>query len=88
MITALYILGGLAAFGFGIWLGLPGRYDQTPEDIERIMADGGRRRRKTKRVFTPLAWIQRQANARTTRGARRTGRERGFNLERPEDRGK
>jgi prolyl-tRNA editing enzyme YbaK/EbsC (Cys-tRNA(Pro) deacylase) len=85
MMTALYIVGGVLAFGFGIWLGLPGRYDQTPEEIERIMTEGGRRRRKTKTMFTPLAWLQRKASPRSSRGSGRGGR-RGFNLERPEDR--
>jgi len=83
MMTALYIVGGALALGLGIWLGLPGRYDQTPEEIERIMAEGGRRRRKTKTMFTPLAWLQRKTSPR--RGSGRGGR-RGFNLERPDDR--
>ena len=87
MILFLYVVGGILALGLGIWLGLPGRYDQTPEDIERIMGEGGRRRRKTKKMFTPLAWLQRKVNVREGRGARRTGRQsRGFNLERPDDR--
>lgn len=87
MTLFLYVVGGVLALGFGIWLGLPGRYQQTPEEIEKLMAEGGRRRRKTKRVFTPLAWLQRKVNVRTERGARRTGRgRRGFNLESPDDR--
>ena len=76
----------VAALGIGIWLGLPGRYTQTADDIERIMEQGGGRRRKVKRVFTPLAWIQRQASARSSR---RQGRGRGssrFRMEAPEDR--
>lgn len=49
------------------------------------MDEGGRRTRKVKRHFTPLAWIQRQVSARG--GARRSpGRRRGFKLESPEDR--
>lgn len=87
MTLFLYVVGGILALGFGIWLGLPGRYHQTPEDIEKIMAEGGRRRRKTKRAFTPLAWLERKVNVRTERSGRRTGSQRrGFKLESPDDR--
>ena len=80
------IVLALAALSVGVWLGLPGRYTQTPDDIERIMEQGGARRRKVKRVFTPLAWIQRQASARSSR---RQGRGRAtsrFKLESPDER--
>lgn len=88
MITILEILGVLVAFGLGIWWGLPGRYTQTAEDIERIMADGGRRRRRARRVFTPLTWMQRRASERGSQDRRSggSGRERGFHIERPEER--
>lgn len=76
------ILVALAALGLGIWLGLPGRYEQTVEEIERNMDEGRRHSRKVKRHFTPLAWIQRSLKARGERAAPR----RGFKLERPEDR--
>lgn len=79
----LKILGGVAALALGIWLGLPGRYEQTPDDIDAIMATGTARRRRTKRYFTPLAWIQRKISVGTS-GRGRGGR--GFKLERPEDR--
>lgn len=81
-----FVLGCILSLGLGIWLGLPGRYSQTPRDIERIMKEGGGRRRKVKRHFTPLAWIQRQVSARG--GGRGGGRRRGFKLESPEDRRK
>jgi prolyl-tRNA editing enzyme YbaK/EbsC (Cys-tRNA(Pro) deacylase) len=87
VIVLFYVVGGILALGLGIWLGLPGRYDQTPEEIERIMTEGGRRRRKTKTVFTPLAWLQRKVNVRAGRSARRSGgQRRGFSLESPDDR--
>ena len=87
MTLFLYVVGGILALGLGIWLGLPGRYDQTPDEIGRIMDEGGRRRRKTKKVFTPLAWLNRKVSARSERSGRRTGgARRGFNLERPDDR--
>ena len=44
---------------------------------------GTGRRKKVKRHFTPLAWFQRKASARSSRGHARRG---GFNLERPDDR--
>jgi len=82
----LYVVGGALALGLGIWLGLPGRYEQTAEDIEQIMASGGRRRRKTKTMFTPLAWLQRKVSVRTGRGVRRSSGGRGFNVQSPDDR--
>lgn len=54
----LKILIGLAAVGIGVWLGLPGKYEQTPEDIARLMERGGSRRNQVKRVFTPLDWLR------------------------------
>jgi hypothetical protein len=75
---ALAILALLA----GIWMGLPGRYTQTADDIDTIMEGGETRRRKVRRVFTPLAWMQRKISA---RGPSRPQR-RGFKLESPEDR--
>ena len=79
------IVLSLLALGFGVWLGLPGRYEQSAEDIEELMQSGGARHRRAKRVFTPLAWMQRKAGA--SRVHRRGGRQRGtFKLESPEDR--
>lgn len=78
----LKILGGVIALGIGIWLGLPGRYAQSYEDLEHNLDSEVRRHRKVKRVFTPMAWLQRKASA---RGAPRQPR-RGFRLEAPEDR--
>jgi hypothetical protein len=80
------IVTGVVGLAIGLWLGMPGRYSQTPEEIERIMAAGGGRRRKTKRVFTPMAWLQRRADAGVAKDRRRrTGRS-GLKLERPDDR--
>ena len=78
----LKILGAVLALGIGIWLGLPGRYTQTEEEIERTMESGLGRTRKVKRHFTPLAWFKRKASARSSGPQRR----RGFNLESPDDR--
>lgn len=81
----LKILGAVIALGVGIWLGLPGRYDQSLEDLDRSLDEPARRSRKVKRHFTPMAWVQRRASARS---ARRAGaeRRRGFRMEAPEDR--
>jgi hypothetical protein len=57
----LKILGGLAALAFGVWLGRPGRYEQTVTDIDELMDQPVRRPRRVKRQMTPLAWIQRKA---------------------------
>ena len=69
----------------GIWLGLPGRYDQTPEDIERLMdKGGGTRRRRQKREISPVAWLQRKLNVGS--GPPKPTRRKGFRLESPTDR--
>ncbi|NNF13055.1 MAG: hypothetical protein HKN72_07525 [Gemmatimonadetes bacterium] len=82
------VVTGVLGLAIGIWLGMPGRYTQTPDEIEKIMESGGSRRRRAKRIFTPLAWMQRQistsgpsADRRRKRGSRS-----GFKLESPEDR--
>ena len=79
----LKILGAVAALGIGIWLGLPGRYEADPEELERTMTLGIGRTRRVRRHFTPLAWLQRQIRVARTRGSRTR---RGFRLERPDDR--
>ena len=81
----LKIGGALLALAIGVWLGLPGRYTQTADDIEQVMARGGGRRRKVKVRFTPLAWLQRKASA---RGARSGSARSGFKLESPDEREK
>lgn len=76
----------LAVLGLvlGVWLGRPGRYDQTADDIEKLMEKGGGvRRRRAKREISPLAWLQRKLSP--GRSPPPT-RKRGFRLESPEER--
>jgi hypothetical protein len=69
---ALLTIGGsLAALVFGVWLGLPGRYTQSTEEIEESMERGGGPRRTVRRVFTPLAWLMRRTAVTTARRHRR-----------------
>lgn len=84
--TGLIIKVALAvgALAWGVWLGLPGRYRQTADDIEQVMDRGGGRQRKVRRRFTPLAWMQRNLSARSGGGQQR-GRS-GFKLESPDER--
>ena len=77
----LKILGAILALGIGIFLGLPGRFEQTPEEIEKIIVSGTGRRRKVKRHFTPFAWMSRNPSVRRSQPKRRGG----FNLETPDD---
>lgn len=77
----LKILVALAAVGLGIWLGLPGKYDQSLDDLERQMEQGARGSQKVQRHFTPLAWLQRKAVA---RGVLRKSRP-AFRMESPDD---
>lgn len=48
------ILLGVAALAIGIWLGLPGRFEQSSEELEQLMARGGSKRRKVKRHFIAI----------------------------------
>ena len=78
---ALLVLG-IAGLVIGIWLGLPGRYDQTPDDIERLMdKGGGTRRRRQKREISPLAWLQRKLSVGS--GPPKPTRRKNFRLEPP-----
>ncbi len=79
MILALKILGGVAALLIGIWLGMPGRY-RSADEIEDLMEAGGARRKKVRKRFVAVAWLQRQISPHSGR------RSRGFGVERPEDR--
>jgi hypothetical protein len=65
------ILGGIVALALGIWLGLPGRYTQTPDDVEKAMERGGARRNSVKRRFTPLDWLRKDRKASDRRRQRR-----------------
>lgn len=54
----------MLALGLGIWLGLPGRYTQTPEEMDQLMERGGRLRSRTvERRFTPLDWWRKDRRA-------------------------
>ena len=81
--AAIKIIFGLLALGIGIFLGLPGRYENRYEEIEEIMDSGTGRRRKVKRAFTPMAWMKRQVSVSTKAGR---GRGRGFDIKAPDDR--
>ena len=51
------------ALAFGIWLGLPGRYEQSADDIEKAMDQPNRRARRVSRHFTPMDWFNRNKRA-------------------------
>ncbi len=88
MTAVSLILTGVIGLGVGIWLGMPGRYTQTSDEIEHIMETGVGRRGRRKQVFTPLAWMKRRVSAKDTASrGRRQGRSRaGFRLEAPDER--
>lgn len=76
----LKILLGLAALALGIWLGLPGRYVQTPDELNKAMERGGARRNTVKRHFTPLDWFRKEQ-----KGSHRRRQRRHFRTAAPED---
>lgn len=67
-VTVLQILGGLAAFAYGLWAGF-GRYRQSQDDIDRALVEPGRRRKVT-RHFTPLDLVARMTGVPTQRDRR------------------
>ena len=85
--NGLLILTAIVGLGIGVWLGMPGRYTQTPEEIEQAMDGPGQRRKLKKRNVNPLAWLQRNASAKggpsRSRLRARGGRS-GFSIEAPE----
>lgn len=82
MILTLKIVGAVVALAIGVWLGMPGRYSQTQDELSRSLDNPALRSRKVKRHFTPMAWFQRKAAARSERPSAR----RGFKMESPDDR--
>jgi hypothetical protein len=42
---------------------LPGRFEQSADDVEQLMGRGGSRRRRVKRHFTPLDWLRKDRRA-------------------------
>ena len=70
----------MIALGVGIWLGLPGRYEQSIDELEKSLDAKQRRRRRKKRSISPLAWVQRSGKS---ADARRGGLS--FKIEDPDD---
>ncbi|MDE0899730.1 MAG: hypothetical protein OSA81_11985 [Longimicrobiales bacterium] len=82
------VVTAVAGIGIGIWLGMPGRYSQTVDELEQSMATGGKRRALKKRNVNPLAWMHRNASAKNTPSRERRvarGRRSRFSLESPEN---
>ena len=72
MILALQIIFGALAVALGIYLGLPGRYDRSQEEVERALSEGRHRRHWTKRHFTPLDLLRKdKKGSERRRGVRR-----------------
>jgi hypothetical protein len=77
MMTLLLILGALAAFLLGIWLGMPRRFDQSPDEIEERLSKDGEHA-TVERKETVISIIQKRAQKGSDR--RRTRKRRPFQL--------
>jgi hypothetical protein len=53
----LKILGAVAALALGVWLGLPGRYESDPEEIDRVLGEEGTGRARATRHFLVVDWF-------------------------------
>lgn len=73
-ITALSLLGAL---GLGIWFGRPRRFEQHPEEIERLLSQKGQHK-KVRRHATFINFIARKAQKGSDR--RRRGSRKPFQL--------
>jgi hypothetical protein len=83
--TPLAIIGMIAALAFGVYWGMPARYQPDLDEIDEALEDPGRERHRTRRATTWLGLLQRTV----TRGShRRRGRptRRAFQMEAPEPR--
>jgi hypothetical protein len=59
MSLTLYIVTGVVALGLGIYLGLPGRYDQSLEEIDKRLDEEGEHA-KAERKNTVITILQRK----------------------------
>ncbi len=73
--TILGIIGMLAALGFGIYWGLPPRYQPSPEELERKLGESGEHA-KVRRHTTFFNLMQRKVERGSDRrrGSRRSRR--------------
>jgi hypothetical protein len=72
--TLLSVLGMVAALLFGIYLGLPARYQPDAEEIEEALSDPDRERKKARRHMTFLGLLQRTHASGSQRRMSRRGR--------------
>ncbi|HET9948480.1 MAG TPA: hypothetical protein VFQ22_06140 [Longimicrobiales bacterium] len=72
--------GAVAALALGIFLGLPGKFEQTQEDIERLIASGGGERRRRHQLLSPVGFFKRGKSPLRLRMTRRT-----FHIESPDE---
>ncbi|CAN5680744.1 hypothetical protein BH23GEM11_BH23GEM11_21020 [soil metagenome] len=73
--SLLAILGMIAALAFGLYLGMPTRYQADWDEIDDALSDENRERQKVERKTTFLTLMQRNmmrgSHRRRSRGGRR-----------------
>jgi hypothetical protein len=62
----------LVAVGAGIWFGLPGRYDQSLEEIDERLGESGKKHRTVKRSITFINLMRRDERGSKRRRSSRT----------------
>jgi len=78
MSVALYIFSGIVALAFGVYLGLPGRYDQSLDDIDERLDQEGEHA-KAERKNTVISILHRKVQPGSDR-RRSTARRKPFNF--------
>lgn len=73
---ALQILGALVALAVGIYLGMPGRFDQSMDEIEDRLSEPGSRHNRAQRHFTFINALARDTRERGSERRRREATER------------
>lgn len=76
----LQILGGVVALAVGIYLGMPGRFEQPAEEIEKRLGQESQKHQKAKRHFTFINALARRTSERASDRRRREASRKPFRL--------
>ena len=80
-VLVLQILGGVVALAVGIYLGMPGRFDQSLDEIEERLGEQSTDHKRARRHFTFINALARDTRERgSERRRREAGQRKPFQL--------